>query len=74
MEPLYIVAVVTIFALREWQHYKERHDLLNRLMARDYSEYTYSKTEYESKPSRNFVLESLEKAHQSRLHQYDNID
>lgn len=66
-----ICAALVAFVVREWQHHKERTDLLNRLMARDYGEYTYSKVEHAPKPQRNFVLESIQKAHNSRLSEFD---
>lgn len=74
MTQIVICIALAAFILREWQHNRQTKDLLNRLMARDYSEYTYSKSERTPAPSRNFVLESLQKAHQSRMNEFDQID
>lgn len=58
-----------VFVLQEIRHQKERQNLLNRIMARDYHDYAVSERPKSPGKSGNFVQESIERAYLQRMNQ-----
>jgi hypothetical protein len=55
MDWLIIIALIALIALMQILHSRERKDLYNRIMARDYLEYSQDATQ-KKKPIRSFAL------------------
>ena len=56
------IALIAFTAWREYNYGRERRDLLNRIMSRDYGEYSTSSSAHtEPQKPRNFVAAGLER-------------
>lgn len=68
MNELIILSLLSVIVIQQWLHAKERRDLYNRLMARDFSEYNlHQKKEKTTNRPNNYLKDNIVKSYQSQF-------
>lgn len=72
-EALFLLCVVQFMFLvyQQWMFDKERRQLLNRIMAKDYNEYAHTKPGGAMKPAANHFKQAVSLAEQRRRQGWD---
>lgn len=64
-----MLGLIAFIVWIDHQHRKERQTLLNRIMARDYHEYSLSERQEPPTTRENFVKQSIENAYRKRMNE-----